>query len=157
MLDVAVFLAVVLATVFGSAGMGKLIGGGTTQDHLIALLEGAVALCVLVPPVRLVGALAAAFLSFSYVVHAFIRPGANRCHCFGERLPSTSLTGQRWRNATLAIVSTSCTAAILMAASDSVATSLFDYLGGVALGGFVISVPWVLDWLQSAKRPQVGL
>jgi hypothetical protein len=155
-LDAAVFLAVVPAIVFGGAAIGKFVAGGTTQDRLVALLEGAVVVGLLLPRVRLVGALAATFLSLAYVLYAFSPAALKRCHCFGARLPSTSLTAQRWRNATLAITTLSCVGAIVLAGPGTLATPLFDYLGGVVLGGFVITIPWALDWLESGEWSAAG-
>lgn len=100
MTDAALAMRCGIAGVLFIAGSGKLIGRAPKTDKLIALVELLLASALALAMWPIATAATVFVLSVGFLIHA-ARPATTWCRCFGSRLPSTSILGQRIRNAAL--------------------------------------------------------
>lgn len=151
MSDLTTYLASALAAVFGLAGVGKLWSKGPLTELVLAISELVVAGLLVETAFRMEGLLASLIMTGAYLGYA-LHTVHNRCHCFGQSLPSTDPLAQRARNAVLFLFAI---AGMLTEGTSHEPANMpiFDYAGGAATGIFVVVLPWVLD---SVEHGQMG-
>jgi hypothetical protein len=146
--DLALVTAVAYATVLAAAGVGKLLDRGS-WNLLLGIGEVVLAAAVMLATPWLVVRLVALAVALAYAGHALRLRQQAPCACFGQRLPRTSVAGQRWRNLLLLAV-----AAILAALGGGIGplpeVAVVDVALGVCVGVSLVAGPWLAQWLVTA-------
>jgi hypothetical protein len=154
MSDVSVTLAVAAAAVLLASAFGKLSSSGApAADRAVGTAEAALAALLLSGVAPVIAAAATVAAAGGFVVHAFTRRPEERCSCFGSWLPTTSVAGQRARNAALLVVATADFAVVTAIATDGGGGSHHPVLavtGGIVTGAAMVAGPWLADWVRVA-------
>jgi len=148
MADIRLMLGWSLASVFVIAGMGKLESVRRNYlDSGLALAELAVAGLVMAGIVPIIGAALACCMTVGYVVYAFARTPAERCQCFGKRLPTTGRAAQRFRNLLLMLIAVTYACCWLVLFGNHPTRPILDLVAGVTVGVSILATPWLVEWL----------
>lgn len=152
--DVSQTLAYVVATVFATAAVSKLLTyQRTISDLLVIVLELALAVLLLsrweVFPVALISLI----VCLAYALYAWTRYRGEQCQCFGDRLPATPRGGQRFRNTALLLCVLGYTAIISHTQGTAIAV-IADALVGVVVGASLVAGPWLWAWSTGTASPK---
>jgi hypothetical protein len=153
--QVIVGATVVLAVVFGVAGVGKMLAPNRHFDVVVGGLEVVLAIGLASGLVPALIAVSAFLVTLIYAAHAF-RPLGRPCSCFGDRLPQTTVWAQRWRNGLLLTV-----AAFLVVLRLQPTPSLRNFPAlaitiGAVVAAALIAGPWMATWLRPAELPRTN-
>jgi hypothetical protein len=148
--DVIGILRVGLGVVLLVAATGKAISRPSSLDILLIAAEFAIASALFLGLLPVVSAVVTAGMTIGYLAYSF-RGTQTQCRCFGAHLPTTSRSGQQWRNAALSALALTYAWAVLAAGqpprSDALSVGL-----GVLLGAAVITFPWLNEWSLGNNR-----
>ena len=145
MADLAVGADWTIAAVLMVAGAGKGFRPARARDVVLALLEGALAVGLVLRPLPWILAAAALALCCVYFAYSLIRK--TPCHCFGEGLPATAVAAQRIRNGVLVLIS----GALLLFeyfSSGKPAVGFADAAIGAATALVIVVGPWLFSWAR---------
>lgn len=148
--DYSLLLRVAIGGVLLLAGVGKLAGKVGKLDLGLVAMEMVVAVALLAGLYVLAASIAATALAMGYLAKAFW-PSAEPCHCFGDRLPTTSRWGQRGRNSALAAFCGAQIAILLGAGFNSRAGNPALDIGlGTLAATCMVVLPWFVDWSSAS-------
>ncbi|MGI8913538.1 MAG: MauE/DoxX family redox-associated membrane protein [Chloroflexota bacterium] len=146
MLDLALILVWTLALVFLFAGLGKLTSLRSSTDVLISSGEVALALLLLIAPWHQLLAFVTFCVCVGYMFHAFAAPREETCQCFGRRLPTTGVNGQRVRNIVLLLFATCYTVVASVRPDYWLPEEGIDAVIGLLTGVTIVAGPWAFRW-----------
>jgi hypothetical protein len=145
-------LAWALATVLAVACVGKLAdlpGHGSLNLPILVVAgaEGVLAALLALSLWTTVISVLVMLLAAAYAAVAIRSRKGRDCHCFGERLPSTNIRGQRGRNIVLFVAA----ALYVLVSPANVAISPtitpLAITVGLVTGLAIVIGPWLQSWL----------
>jgi len=149
MYNIGLSSSIIVGMVFLVAGANK-VSSISLQERALALLELLLGVALFSQEWPREIRFAAFVLAFAYLVFATSRTSDYRCSCFGSRLPTSSRTALRWRNALLAIVAL---IGLVETLSSQSARSFqpFDIVVALAWSAAIMIGPWLLDWASGSS------
>lgn len=144
MADIGLISRIAIAGVLLFAALGKLLLVGEWSEILLGVAEAGLGVLLFLPLATTLSGVAALGLTLAYLAYALQQPKDSACHCFGQRLPTTSRAAQIARN--------SCLVGLALVALASAATtkhfdvSLLDVALGTIIAADLVGLPWVTTW-----------